>query len=217
MKRGEFIVLEGLNFCGKGANMKKLIEYIYNSSRSKTLFITREPNEFDENGKNARRILNQDGNPYENSKEAVVYFARNRETHNKIFIPMLEKGIDVISDRYYESNFCFQGAQGISYHEIANANRNARRPDLTFIIDVTAEEADRRGLIRDGKNRRKFDSNLEFMTKVREKYLEMGEVLPKLLGDRSIVYINGMQPPEEVWEDIKNIYNLKFNPKTKTN
>lgn len=214
MKRGNFIVLEGLNFCGKGVNMKKLVNYIYNSSRSKTIFITREPNEFDKNGINARRILKQDGTPYENSKEAVEYFARNRETHNKIFVPMLEKGIDVLSDRYYESNFCFQGAQGISYQEIANANKNVRRPDLTLIIDVTAEEADRRGKIRDGKNRRKFDSNLEFMTKVRERYLEMGKVLPKLLGDKSIIYINGMQSSEEVWEDIKNIYELKFNYET---
>ena len=212
--RGKFIVFEGLNDSGKGTQLLKLHNYISSLGKAVPIFSTGEPNEFDENGKNARRILNQDGNPYENSKEAVVYFARNRETHNEIFIPMLEKGINVISDRYYESNFCFQGAQGISYHEIANANKNARRPDLTFIIDVTAEEADRRGKIRDGKNRRKFDSNLEFMTKVREKYLEMGEVLPKLIGDRSIIYINGMQPPEEVWEDIKNIYNLKFNHET---
>jgi len=210
MDMGKFIVFEGLNGSGKGTQLLKLHNYISSLGKAVPIFSTGEPNNFDENGKNARTILKQDGSPYENSKKAVGYFAKNRGTHNKIFVPMLEKGIDVFSDRYYESNFCFQGAQGISYQEIANANKNARRPDLTFIIDITVEEANKRLLIRDGKNRRKFDSNLEFMTKVRENYLEMGELLPKLIGDRSIVYINGMRSPEKVWEDIKNVYDLKF-------
>lgn len=210
MERGKFIVFEGLNGCGKESQIFNLARHIYKSGREKTIFLTREPNEFDANGKKARQMLAMDGNPYENGIAAVGYFALNRENHNEIFCPKLDIGTDVICDRYYDSNFAFQHAQGISYEKIAEANVHARIPDLTYIIDVTAEEAFRRKMGSDELKGRKFDSNIEFNNNVMQNYLELGDVLPKLLKDRSIVYINGMQSIENVWEQIKKVYEERF-------
>ena len=206
MKEGKLIVLEGINGCGKGTQLPFLIDLIYGADKSSTVFVTREPNDFDENGRKAREMLKSEGDPYQNSIEAVKYFAENRRAHNELFVPMLKKGINVISDRYWHSNFAFQGAQGIPYKDIVKANKNARAPDLTMILDVPVEFAFDRLNHRDGKIRRKFDSNFEFLEKVRSKYLE----LPKIVSDKDIVVINGNQVLEAVREEIELAYEIAF-------
>jgi len=213
MVKGKLIVLEGINGCGKGTQLFKLVKGIYELDKAQTVFVTREPNEFDENGQNARRILKSDGDPYTNAAEAVKYFAKNRETHNAIFAPLLERGITVVSDRYYHSNLAFQHAQGVSYEEIAKQNKHAKIPDLTIILDVPVEVAFERLSKRDGENRRKFDSNLEFMKKVRENYLELPKITNQYLNDLNTQIIDSTQSPEKVAKDIWNVYLEKFHTK----
>ena len=210
MKRGKFIVLEGINGCGKGTQLPRLVDLIYGTDKSSTVFVTREPNSFDENGRKAREILKSDNNPYENAKEAVKYFAKNRGAHNMVFSTMLCNEIDVVSDRYWHSNFAFQGAQGIDYKEIAFANGCCSIPDLTMILDVSVEVAFDRLNYRDGIIRRKFDSDKNFLNKVRENYLELPEVLSKLMHEENILIINGDQSPEAVWKDVKEAYESTF-------
>jgi len=206
MKPGKFIVLEGINGCGKGIQLPYLVDLIYGVDKSSTVFVTREPNDFDENGRKAREMLKSDGDPYENAVEAVEYFAKNREAHNQIFDPMLEKGINVVSDRYWHSNYAFQGAQGVSQHDIGHANFYSRIPDLTLILDVPVEVAFERLNHRDGKTRRKFDSDKKFLKKVRQNYLK----LPELLTPDRIMIINGNQTIDAVKNDIKSAYDSIF-------
>lgn len=209
---GKFIVFEGINGCGKGTQLFTFAKKLYELDKSQTVFITREPNEFDENGQSARKILHSDGNPYMNAKEAVKYFARNRKTHNAIFTPLLENNINVISDRYYNSNFAFQHAQGISYEKIAIQNREARIPDLTLILDVPVAVAFERLSRRDGNDRRKFDRDFEFVQKARANYLEQPQILEELMQDTSIMIIDGTNFPEKVAENIWQAYTDKFKP-----
>jgi len=206
MKPGKFIVLEGINGCGKGTQLSYLVDYIFGADKSSKVFVTREPNDFDENGLKAREMLKSDGDPYVNSVEAVGYFAKNRDAHNRIFVPMLERGIDVVSDRYWHSNFAFQGAQGVSYHDIDFANHYNRVPDLTLILDVPVEVAFDRLNHRDGKTRRKFDSDRRFLDKVRQNYLELQNVMP----EKNIVIIDGNQSVEAVKKDVKLAYDSVF-------
>jgi len=206
MKPGKFIVLEGINGCGKGTQLPYLANLICGADKSSTVFWTREPNDFDENGRKAREMLKCDGNPYENAHEAVGYFAKNRNTHNEIFVPMLERGINVISDRYWHSNFAFQGAQGVDYLEINLANNDSRTPDLTMILDVPVEVVFDRLDHRDGKTRRKFDSDKRFLAKVRQNYLG----LPNTMQEKNVVIINGNQGIEAVKKDIKSVYDSVF-------
>ncbi|MCR4284853.1 MAG: dTMP kinase [archaeon] len=204
MPQGKFIVLEGINGCGKGTQFVKLHKHILDSGKAVPIFSTGEPNDFDENGRMARRILGADGDPYSNNVEAVRYFARNRTTHNQIFNPLLDWGVTVLSDRYWHSNFAFQHAQGIPYEDIAIANRGSRVPDLTLLIDVPAEVATKRLQERDSGQTRKFDRDVAFLEQVRQNYLELPRVLPGLIGDSSLVIIDGNRPIEEVWKEVKN-------------
>jgi dTMP kinase len=154
----------------------------------------------------ARQMLSSDGDPYTNSLKAVEYFAKNRRTGNQLSYDLFNSGAHKISDRYWHSNFAFQHAQGIPYKNIAEANEWSSCPDLTFILDVTPEEALSRIQNRDGKDRRKFEVDLEFTRKVRANYLELPRVLPELLNDNSIQIINGMRNPDEIAEEIWTTY-----------
>ncbi len=209
MKRGKFIVFEGINGCGKGTQLIRFADHIFDD-RSNTVFLTREPNNFDDDGLRAREILKSDGSPYNNNVQALKYFSRNGATHQGIFLPMLEKGINVLSDRLYHSRFAFQHAQKISYEEIAKENRYARAPDLTFIFDVPVDVAFERLEKRDGTNRRKFDSDFKFMEKVRGNYLELPDVLPELMSDNSITIIDGNQGIEKVFDDVLMVFGKRF-------
>src|SRR3989344_3203602 len=219
MEKGKFIVFEGINGCGKGTQIISFADELM-KNRDNTLFLNREPNNFDDNGKEARRILNSDGNPYVNNVEALRHFSLNRIYHNSIFGPMLEKGIDVVCDRYYHSTFSFQGAQGIENEVIAkfNKDKRIRIPDLTYIVDVPVEEAferlgkrhgDRRQIDRGEPDRRKFDRDFQFMEKVRKTYLNLGDIVSEHLGDKSIVIIDGTGSPDQVHERIMTEYKDK--------
>ena len=64
MQRGKLIVFEGINGCGKGTQITKFVHELF-KDRTRTFFLTREPNYFDDNGREARRILSSDGDPYQ--------------------------------------------------------------------------------------------------------------------------------------------------------
>ncbi|MDH3353274.1 MAG: dTMP kinase [Nanoarchaeota archaeon] len=207
MKRGDFIVFEGINCCGKGTQLPKFTEYVYGLSKSNAVFRTREPNDFDDSGRKMREMMFSNEDPHSYNTTMLKHFTQNRKTHNRIFDSILSQGIHTFSDRYWHSNFAFQSVQGISYEDIAKMNRSFRIPDLTFLIDVPANIAFDRLWGRDGEERRKFDSDEAFLGEVRDSYLELPSVLPGLIGDRSIVVINGNQSIEGVFREIKSAYN----------
>ncbi len=208
MRNGKFIVFEGINGCGKGTQLELITKFLYDldPKRKHTHIVrTREPNELDENGLNARKVLAENKDPYDKAKECVGYFAKNRETHNaKLLIPMLQlNNFFVLSDRYWHSNFAFQHAQGASIEEIKEANANSLVPDLTIIYDLPVSVAFDRLAKRDGAERRKFDSNAEFMEKVRQNYLKLSE---HLIGfDNSIVVVDANKPIEDVYQATKEV------------
>lgn len=207
MKRGDFIVFEGINGCGKGTQLPKFTEYVYGLSKSNAVFRTREPNDFDDSGRKMREMMFGNEDPQSYNTTMLKHFTQNRKTHNRIFDSILSQGIHTFSDRYWHSNFAFQSVQGIPYEDIAEMNRHFRVPDLTFLIDISADIAFDRLWGRDGEIRRKFDNDEAFLGDVRDSYLELPFVLPKLIGDESIVVINGNQSIEDVFKEIKSAYN----------
>ena len=207
MRELDFVVFEGINGCGKGTHLSRFEDFVYDSGREVLVSRVRTPNELDENGKLAREMLKAEGDPYENGMRAVEYFGKNHKTTARHIATLNEMGHKVIGDRNYLSTFAFQHAQGISYEDIAKGISGFMIPDLTFLIDVPAGVAFDRLHGRDGENRRKFDSNVDFMEKVRSNYLELPEILPGLIGDKSIVVVDGDRSVEDVFEEIKSFYN----------
>lgn len=211
MKSGKLFVFEGINGCGKGVQLSRFEDFIYDSGRHVLTSRIRTPNELDENGRLAREMLKSDGDPVANGLKAVEYFGENHRTTAKHIEKLRRLGHDVIEDRNYLSTFSFQHAQGISYNLIfERLGSGMALPDLTFIFDLPAEIACERLSKRDGKSRRKFDSNQDFLEKARQNYLELPNLLSEGMGDKSLVVINGHQPIEAVWKDVKKAYNIAF-------
>ena len=95
--------------------------------------------------------------------------------------PALAAGHVVISSRYRLSSLAYQGyGRGLDLRLIEQLNEIAtsgRQPDMTFLLDLSAEEA----LKRRGKDRDRIEQeDLEFYRRVRTGYLDLTRGDPKV-------------------------------------
>lgn len=109
----------------------------------------------------------------------LLLFAADRAQHvNFLIKPALEEGKIVISDRYADATFAYQGAgRGFSestINQIIELATDGLKPDLTLFFDLPIEQAlartDSRG--NDGEQRNRMDrENFGFYERVRGAYL----------------------------------------------
>ena len=192
-KKGAFIVIEGLDGCGKTTQAKLLVEKL---RKSHNAVCTAEPT----CGKIGTLIRESYlyGEKRLSSVAEALLFAADRVEHveNEI-LPALAQGQLVISDRYVYSSFAYQGSAGLSLEWIEAINAHALRPDLAFFIDV-----DPRTVMMRLKTKKSVMENLETQQKVREVYL-------KFMAKGELVRIDGDKPKDEV-ADALSAAILKF-------
>ncbi|MCD6576149.1 MAG: dTMP kinase [Nanoarchaeota archaeon] len=197
---GVFIVIDGLDGCGKGEQIKRLHNFLFEQNRRNIILTTREPT-YGTYGLQVRKILKGDKDPYEKAEHMLELYTKDREEHlENVILPFLkeEKGEIrkfVLCDRYYYSTYAFQQAQGIPFEKISSLQKSFLKPNVAFILDVTPEIAlSRIGNSRDGVE--KFEK-LEFMKKIRANFLE----LKSKLND-NIVIIDASKSKEDVFNEI---------------
>ena len=204
MKKGFFIVIDGIDGSGKSEIVKMLHNYLFSKNKNFKILTTREPT----NGKfgiKIREMLRKEKNPKSSSKELMGFFIKDRKEHLKTTIePFLDAsngGMNiVICDRYYYSTIAFQSAQGLDMKEIMEKNKGFRKPNIAFILDVEPSIALKRI---ENREKEKFEQ-LEFMKKIRANFLKM----PNLLKD-NIKIIDSSKPLDKVFECvIKEIENI---------
>lgn len=198
MQKGIFIVLDGLDGSGKSEMVKLLGSYISSNDKNCNVLTTREPTD-GRYGKQIRDILANEKDPKINGQKLLELFIKDREEHlKKKIIPFLNKTDEgknvVICDRYYYSTIAFQATQGLDVKMLIEVNKEFLKPDLALILDIKPETA----LERIKTRRKEKFEQLEFMKKLRQRFLEM----PKLLNDR-IKIIDASKSKEEVFEDIR--------------
>lgn len=198
MPKGIFIVLDGLDGSGKSEMAKLLGSYISSAHEDYDVLVTREPTD-GKYGKEIRSILANEQDPKMNGKKLLELFIKDREEHlrNEV-IPFLnktdrEKNV-VMCDRYYYSTIAFQATQGLDIKMLIEVSKEFLKPDLALILDIKPEIALER--IKSRK-KEKFE-HLDFMKRLRKKFLEM----PRLLND-NIKIIDASRSKEEVFEDIR--------------
>jgi dTMP kinase len=116
----------------------------------------------------------------------LLLFAADRAQHVEFLIkPALAEGRMVISDRYADATFAYQGAgRGFSeetVNEIIRLATGGLKPDLTLFFDITIENAIGRMAERHetGKGRNRMDvETAEFYSKVRSAYLGIADAEP---------------------------------------
>ena len=199
MKKGVFIVVDGIDGSGKSEIIKMLHNYLFSKSKKFRILTTREPTN-GTYGIKIREMLRKEKNPESSSKKLAELFIKDRQEHlEKTIEPFLKNSNEhelniVLCDRYYYSTITFQSAQGLSIKDMINANNKFRKPDIAFILDVKPSIAFERIHYR---QKEKFEKS-EFMVKIREVFLK----LPKLLKD-NIKIMDSSKSLNDIFGDIK--------------
>ena len=174
--KGKFIVLEGIDGCGKTTQINALFEWLPKSGlihNNATLIKTREPGG-SILGKEIRDMIlnNNKSNPPSNLTELLLYYADRAEHISRIISPAIENGNWIICDRFSGSTLAYQGYGREINIDIIKKLENIVcqnvKPDLTFFLEITPEES-----IRRRKNRvadRIESEGLEFLKKVNDGF-----------------------------------------------
>ena len=210
MKKGMFIAFEGIDGCGKSTQIKKFAEYLFSKDKHNHVVLTRNPYK----DTDIRGILRQDDDPLSQADKLANLFIEDRKLHaQELIIPNLEKAHFVVSDRYKFSTIAYQGAQGLSIPDLIKRHEGLPIPDITFIIDISAQDSSLRMKKEESRNEHKFEADLIFLENVRQNYLKIKDFLP----DEKIFIINGKRDIETIFKEITGIFEKEFEEKKDEN
>ncbi|HCX72594.1 MAG TPA: dTMP kinase, partial [Candidatus Cloacimonas sp.] len=154
---------------------KLLQEYF--EKQGKEVLLTREPGG-PKISEQIRNILLSNANKEMLPETEMLLYMASRSQHTgEWIIPMLKRGKIVISDRYYDSTWAYQGvARNLNMDIIRTITKYATYglvPDITILIDLPASI----GLSRIAKKEadRLENESLEFHKKVRKAFLDIAK------------------------------------------
>lgn len=190
LERGFFVVLEGIDGCGKTTQAKKLVKVL--REKGFEVVFLKEPSDGRWGKTIKEKARHQNGLTPE---QEFKLFQKDREENVKLNIkPALKERNIVILDRYYFSTMAYQSVKGIDISKIKKQNEEtAVPPDLVIILDVDA----RTGLDRI-KDREKKDELFE-----REDYLrKVRKVFQSFTGE-NIVHLDGREDKDTLFSKIE--------------
>ena len=147
--KGKFIVLEGIDGCGKTTQINKLSKWLPKSgliNKNATLIRTREPGGSILGREIRDMILNNNKlNSPSILTELLLYSADRAEHISKIILPALRNGNWIISDRFSGSTLAYQGYGREINIDIIKKLENIVcqniKPDLTIFLEISPEES----------------------------------------------------------------------------
>ena len=191
-----FVTFEGLDGSGKSTQADLLRAYLEESGR--TVVATREPGGT-QLGEQIRELL-LGGTEISSWAEAALFAAARAELVAEVIRPALERGADVVCDRYLDSSLAYQGiARGLGVERVLALNMDAIRgllPDVTFLLLIDpAEAANRSGEASDRIER----EGAEFLGEVDKAYRELGSIFAG-----RIVMLDGSKPADEIAKEVRD-------------
>jgi dTMP kinase len=135
------LVLEGPEGAGKSTQLRLLSEWL--AARGHDVLAVREPGGTPL-GDEIRRILLDPESDIVSSAEALLFMASRGQLVERVLRPAMASNMIVLLDRFFLSTYAYQGAgRGMYEEDITTANRIATgglRPDLTLLLDISAED-----------------------------------------------------------------------------
>jgi len=145
--KGKFIVIEGIDGCGKTTQINELSKWLPKSGlikKKSKLITTREPGGSILGEKLRKLILDNENKPSPLA-ELLLYSADRAEHISKIISPALNNNDWVISDRFSDSTLAYQGyGRDINLETIKNIESivcQGQYPDVTFFLEISPEES----------------------------------------------------------------------------
>ena len=182
-----FITFEGIDGVGKSTQLDLLETWLI--GMGKEVIRTLEPGGT-ELGQEIRHLLLHRKGDVAPRAEALLY-AADRAHHVATKIrPALASGKVVLSDRYFDSSVAYQGAareldvsqvRDISLWAVDNL-----LPDLTILLDLTAEQAMQRRNKTGVEPDRLEQEKVDFFERAREQYLELAKEPRFLIIDANL-------------------------------
>ncbi len=174
-KKGIFITFEGPEASGKSSQILLLEKYL--KKEKIPCIITREPGGTKLSEALRTLILSNNSN-ISNLEELLLLMAARSNHINNVIMPNLKKGKVVISDRYADSTFVYQGFVnnfGIMRAKNLHSNLlNNFQPNITFIFNIKINEIIKR--LKKRKIKNKYDKiNLNFHKKVIDGYKKISK------------------------------------------
>lgn len=189
-----FVTFEGIDGSGKTTQVELLRVEL--ERRGHEVVAPREPGGT-ELGEGIRQLVLH-GYGMAPWAEACLYAAARAELVAEVIVPALDRGADVVCDRYVDSSLAYQGgARGLGLDRVLELNLSAVEgllPDRTFLLALDAEEALARVSATPDRIERE---GLAFMQAVERAYRELAATFAQ-----RIVVLDATKPPEETAQEI---------------
>ncbi len=194
----KFITFEGVDGAGKSTHVATVAQFL--RERGKTVITTREPGGT-VLGEKLRELLLHE--PMHLETEALLMFASRREHIAQVIAPALARGDWVISDRFTDASFAYQGGgRHLSLDKLRVLEQWVHadlQPDLTLLFDVPLDVARQR--LDQTRSLDKFEKEKkDFFTAVRDVYLQRAAQFPE-----RIRVIDSTQPLDAVSRQLEQL------------
>ncbi len=189
----KFISFEGVDGCGKSTLMEQLSSWL--TTAGIPFIRTREPGGT-QIGEKVREILLSPSSAGMSARaEVLLYSASRAQLTEEVIVPAMKKGSWVLTDRFVDATFAYQGfGRGFDLEKLKAIQEWTTRdlwPDKTILLDCDIDTAMAR---MDANNLDRIEQESRiFHNKVRSGYLALAQKEP----DRFLV-LDASKPLEEV-------------------
>ncbi|HEU0282205.1 MAG TPA: dTMP kinase [Gallionella sp.] len=198
MSKAKFITFEGVDGAGKSTHLAWFADTL--RQRGLEVLVTREPGGTPLGERLREILLNQ---PMHAETEALLMFAARLEHIEQVIKPALQRGTWVVSDRFSDASFAYQGGgRGVPLAKLEQLERwvhEGLQPDLTLLFDIPIEMA-RQRLSANATLDRFEQEQADFFERVRTAYHRRVQQNPQRYA-----IIDAAQSLEKVKQQLEKI------------
>lgn len=141
--------------------------------------------------------------------ELLLYESSRAQHVQEVILPLLKKGVVVLSDRFTDASVAYQGyGRKVDLKWVEKLNRLATsgiKPNITFLLDCPIDLGLKRALERNRRLKKEKEGRFEkeqirFHSRVRRGYLALAKKEPE-----RVKVIDTRQGEEKVFEKIRSL------------